>query len=175
MIETARLLIRPWTEADRAPFAAMSADPEVMQHLGPLLDRAASDVIVGRLMAMQQVVGYGFWALEDRASGAFIGFCGLKPAPLGIPGLTGFPEIGWRLARHAWGQGLASEAAQAVIDWGWGQGMTRIVAMTVAANTRSQAVMQRIGMQRRPDLVFDHPQLLPGNPLRPHIAAEILR
>lgn len=175
MIETPRLLVRPWVEADRAPFAAMSADPEVMQHLGPLMDRAASDAVVDRMLAMQALLGHCFWALEQRDTHAFLGFCGLKPAPLGISGLTGYPEIGWRLARSAWGQGHASAAARAVLDWGWRQGMTRIVAMTVAANTRSQAVMQRIGMQRRPDLDFDHPLLAPGDPLRPHIAVEIMR
>lgn len=175
MIETARLILRPWRDDDRAPFAAMSADAEVMQHLGPIMDRAGSDAIVERLIAIQAVLGHTFWAVERRDTGAFIGFCGLKMAPLGIAGLSGFPEIGWRLARSAWGQGFASEAAQASLDWGWQKGMTRIVAMTVPANTRSQAVMQRIGMQRRPDLDFDHPLLAPGNPLRPHIATEICR
>ncbi len=175
MIETARLIIRPWRDDDRAPFAAMSADAEVMQHLGPTMDRAGSDAVVDRLIALQAVLGHTFWAVERRDTGAFIGFCGLKMAPLGIAGLSGFPEIGWRLARSAWGQGFASEVARASLDWGWQKGMTRIVAMTVPANTRSQAVMQRIGMQRRPNLDFDHPLLAPGNPLRPHIATEICR
>lgn len=175
MIETARLIIRPWQDDDRAPFAAMGADADVMQHLGPIMDRAGSDAIVDRLIALQAVLGHTFWAVERRDTGAFIGFCGLKMAPLGIAGLSGFPEIGWRLARHAWGHGFASEAAQASLDWGWSQGFVRIIAMMVPANTRSQAVMQRIGMQRRPDLDFDHPLLAPGNPLRPHIATEICR
>ncbi len=175
MIETARLIIRPWIEADRAPFAAMGQDAEVMRHLGPLLDRAGSDAIVDRLMAMQAVLGHTFWALERRNTGAFIGFCGLKMTPLGIPGLSGFPEIGWRLARDAWGQGFASEAAQASLDWGWAQGFTRIISMTVPANTRSQAVMRRIGMARRADLDFDHPALAADNPLRPHVAFDISR
>jgi RimJ/RimL family protein N-acetyltransferase len=153
----------------------MGADADVMQHLGPIMDRAGSDAIVDRLIALQAVLGHTFWAVERRDTGAFIGFCGLKMAPLGIAGLSGFPEIGWRLARHAWGHGFASEAAQASLDWGWSQGFVRIIAMTVPANTRSQAVMQRIGMQRRPDLDFDHPLLAPGNPLRPHIATEICR
>lgn len=175
MIETARLILRPWRDDDRASFAAMGADAEVMQHLGPPVDRAGSDAIVDRLMAIQAVLGHTFWAVERRDTGAFIGFCGLKMAPLGIAGLSGFPEIGWRLARAAWGQGFASEAAQASLDWGWSHGFARIVAMTVPANTRSQAVMQRIGMQRRPDLDFDHPLLAADNPLRPHIATEICR
>lgn len=175
MIETARLIIRPWRDEDRAPFAAMGQDPEVMRHLGPLMSREASDAAVDRMMAMQKAIGHCFWALEARDGGAFLGFCGLKMAPLGIRGLTGFPEIGWRLARAAWGQGLASEAARACINWGWQQGMTRIVAMTVPDNRRSQAVMQRVGMSRRPDLDFDHPLLAKDDPLRPHIAVEICR
>ena len=175
MIETARLIIRPWRDDDRVPFAAMGADADVMQHLGPIMDRADSDAVVDRLIAIQAVIGHTFWAVERRDTGAFIGFCGLKMAPLGIAGLSGFPEIGWRLARHAWEQGFASEAAKASLDWGWAQGFARIISMTVPANTRSQAVMQRIGLQRRPDLDFDHPLLAPGNPLRPHIATEICR
>lgn len=175
MIETARLIIRPWVDADRAPFAAMGQDPEVMRHLGPLLDRAGSDAIVDRLMAMQSVLGHTFWALEQRETGQFIGFCGLKMMPLGIPGLTGTPEIGWRLARMWWGQGLASEAARACLAWGWQQGMTRIAAITTPDNVRSQAVMRRIGMVERPDLAFDHPMLAVNDPLRPHVAFEILR
>lgn len=175
MIETARLILRPWRDDDRVPFAAMGADADVMQHLGPIMDRAGSDAVVDRLIALQAVLGHTFWAVERRDTSAFIGFCGLKMAPLGITGLSGFPEIGWRLARSAWGQGFASEAARASLDWGWQKGMTRIVAMTVPANTRSQAVMQRIGMQRRPDLDFDHPLLAADNPLRPHIVTEICR
>jgi RimJ/RimL family protein N-acetyltransferase len=173
VIETARLIIRPWADADRAPFAAMGADAEVMRHLGPVVDRAASDAIVDRLMATQALLGHCFWALERRDTGQFIGFCGLKMAPLGIAGLSGCPEIGWRLAREAWGHGFASEAAQASLDWGWAQGFTRIVAMTVPDNVRSQAVMARIGMRRRADLDFDHPALAEGNPLRPHAAFDI--
>lgn len=153
----------------------MGADIQVMQHLGPPVDRAGSDAIVDRLITLQSVLGHTFWAVERRDTRAFIGFCGLKMAPLGIAGISGFPEIGWRLARHAWGQGFASEAARACLDWGWCQGFARIVSMTVPANMRSEAVMQRIGMQRRPDLDFDHPLLAPGNPLRPHIATEICR
>lgn len=173
MIETTRLILRPWRDDDRAPFAAMGQDAEVMRHLGPLLDRAGSDAIVDRLIAMQAVLGHCFWALERRDNGAFIGFCGLKMAPLGIAGLSGVPEIGWRLARAAWGQGFASEAAQASLDWGWREGFGRIVSMTVPANVRSQAVMTRIGMRRRADLDFDHPNLAEGNPLRPHVAFDI--
>jgi RimJ/RimL family protein N-acetyltransferase len=175
VIETDRLVIRPWQEADRAPFAAMGQDAAVMAHLGPLMDRAASDAVVDRLMAMQQLIGHCFWALELRASGDFIGLCGLKPMPMGIPGLTGTPEIGWRLARDWWGLGLASEAARACLAWGWSQGMTRIAAITTHGNVRSQAVMRRIGMQERPDLAFDHPALAPGDPLRPHVAFETAR
>lgn len=151
----------------------MGQDAVVMQHLGPLIDRERSDAVVDRMIALQALVGHTFWALEDKASGTFIGFCGLKPMPLGIAGLTGTPEIGWRLARDWWGQGIASEAARACVAWGWRQGMTRIAAMTTPANSRSQAVMRRIGMTERPDLAFDHPLLAPDDPLRPHVAYEI--
>lgn len=173
MIETDRLIIRPWRDADRAPFAAMGQDPDVMRHLGPLMNRAESDAVVDRLIAIQAVLGHTFWALQRRDGGEFTGFCGLKMMPMGIAGLSGTPEIGWRLPRAAWGQGFASEAARACLAWGWRQGMTRIAAMTTADNSRSQAVMRRIGMIGRPDLAFDHPALAADDPLRPHVAFEI--
>jgi RimJ/RimL family protein N-acetyltransferase len=169
MIDTARLVLRPWRASDREPFAAMGRDPEVMAHLGPLLARTEADDAVDRMNALQTGKGYCFWAVEERATGAFLGFCGLKDGPAGTP-IERDIEIGWRLKHDAWGKGFAREAAQASLDWGFANlDCLRIAAITVAANTRSWGLMERLGMTRRPDLDFDHPNLAPGDPLRAHV------
>lgn len=172
MIETARLLVRSWRDADRAPFAAMSADPEVMRYLGPLQDRGAADAGIDRAVAHQASHGFCFWAVERRDDGAFLGFCGLKRVDVAAP-IAGDVEIGWRLRRDAWGGGYAREAAAAVLTWGFDAGLQRIVAMTSAENTRSWGLMKRVGMRRRTELDFDHPALAVDDPLRPHIVYSI--
>ena len=171
MIETARLRVRPWRDSDRAPFAAMGQDAEVMRYLGPPLSHAASDAAVDRMIAAQAAQGFCFWALEQKSDGAFIGFCGLLPATFDAVPANSI-EAGWRLRRAAWGQGLASEAARAVLDWGFANGIDRIIAFTTVTNLPSQRVMQRIGMVRRADLDFDHPRLVADDPLRPHVVYE---
>jgi RimJ/RimL family protein N-acetyltransferase len=171
VIETPRLLLRPWIDADRTPFAAMGADPQVMQHFPGLLSRAESDAMVDRIAAMMADQGFGLWAVEQRDSGDFIGFCGLGQVNFPCP-VEGEVEIGWRLARSAWGQGFAREAAQACLNWGFGHGMTRIVSFTVPANVRSWGLMERLGMVRRGDLDFDHPRVADSSPLKRHIVYE---
>src|SRR5580693_10718308 len=117
-IQTDRLLMRRWRDSDRAPFAALNGAPETMQYFPETLDRAASDRMVDRIEALLDRQGYGLWALEVTATGEFIGFTGLNPMPAGVPGAGGM-EVGWRLARHAWHQGYASEAAAAAVDVGF--------------------------------------------------------
>ena len=176
VIETERLILRPWREADREPFAAMGRDPDVMRHLGGRVDREASDAAVDRQMACQAEQGQCFWALERRADGIFLGFCGLRRG--GQPGtpVADALEIGWRLARDAWGRGYAREAAEASIAWGWArQEAPRISAWTVPANTASWGLMIRLGMNHRPMLDFDHPAFPPGHPLSRHVVYAIDR
>jgi RimJ/RimL family protein N-acetyltransferase len=176
VIETERLIVRPWQDSDREPFAAMGQDPEVMEHLGPLMSRAQADEAVDRMMALQQARGHCFWAVERRDGSAFLGFCGLKVAPENIRGIEGAIEIGWRLRRDAWGHGYAREAAAACLGWGWANlPDDRIIAITTRGNVRSWGLMERLGMVRRHDLDFDHPNLAEGDPLRPHITYEIHR
>lgn len=165
-IVTPRLLLRRWREADRAPFAAMNADPEVMRYFPATLDRAASDALVDRVEQHLARHGFGLWALEVRATGDLIGFTGLNPMPDGVPGAGGY-EIGWRLARAAWHQGYATEAATAARDVALGQlGMPELWSMTAVLNTPSQAVMRRIAMSRHGE--FDRIQV-PEGPLRRHV------
>ncbi len=176
MIETDRLTLRPWQDSDRRPFNAMGRDPEVMAHLGPLQSQADTDAAIARLSAIQAQHGHTFWAIERRADARFLGFCGLKIAPENIPGIEGAIEIGWRLARDAWGAGYAREAAAASLAWGWDNlAVNRIIAITTPANTRSWGLMLRLGMVRRHDLDFDHPALAIDDPLRPHVTYEIFR
>jgi RimJ/RimL family protein N-acetyltransferase len=176
MIDSNRLILRPWRDSYRGDFAAMSRDPEVMAHLGPVQDRAASDATIDRLIALQAARGHCFWAVERRTDGVFLGFCGLKIAPDRIPGLEGAIEAGWRLRRDAWGLGYAQEAAKASLEWAWAHlGVDRVIAITTPANQRSQQVMQRIGMVRRLDLDFVHPALAATDPLAPHVTYEIFR
>lgn len=171
MIETERLVLRPWREADREPFWGLGRDPEVMRYLRKL-DRAQSDASIDRQMAVQAEHGYCFWPVVRRADGRFLGFCGLMPPrdPLTET------EIGWRLARDAWGQGYAREAAEASLAWAWRElDVASVVAITVQDNTRSWGLMERLGMTRNPDDDFDHPALAEGDPLRRHILYRIQR
>lgn len=174
MIVTERLILRVWRDDDVAPFHAMGQDAEVMRFLGPPTTDAGARAMMSEANAMAQTFGRCFWAVERRADAAFIGFCGVEPGPAGSP-IVGVPEIGWRLARGAWGKGLASEAARAVLVAEWKRGTDTVFAVTVSANQRSRAVMERLGMTRVEDGDFDHPDLAPDNPLRRHVLYRIDR
>lgn len=151
----------------------MNADPEVREHLGDLLSRDRSDASVAQYQADFDRRGYGWWAVEVRGTGEFIGFAGLDPVDDGMP-FTGV-EIGWRLARSAWGQGYATEAARAVLAYGFDTlGLPEILAVTTSTNHRSQAVMRRIGMIRDPADDFDDPSA-PDGPLRLNVLFRIAR
>jgi len=166
-IKTERLVMRGWRESDLAPWAAMNADPEVRQYVGPLLTFEQAAAWALNFQDDLDRYGFGFWALEVRASGEFIGFTGLGTVGGEMP-VTGI-EIGWRLARPAWGRGYATEAALAAMDYGFGvMGRPEIVAVAMARNLRSQAVMRRIGMTRDPAEDFDDPDV-DEVPLRRHV------
>ncbi|WP_232835471.1 GNAT family N-acetyltransferase [Actinocorallia populi] len=169
VMRTERLVVRRWREEDRGPFAALTADPEVMEHFPATLTREESDAMVDRLAARIEEDGFGFWALEVAGSGEFIGFTGISRVRFDAP-FTPAVEIGWRLARGAWGLGYASEAARAALEFGFGEaGLDEIVSFTARGNLRSQAVMRRIGMIRDPEGDFGHPAVAEGSPLRPHV------
>ena len=113
-LRTDRLLLRRWREADRDPFAALNADPEVMEHFAAPLDRAASDALADRCDAHLAASGWGLWAVEVAEgpdAGRFAGFTGLVPQVFEAH-FTPCTEVGWRLARWAWGRGYATEAAR---------------------------------------------------------------
>src|SRR4051794_2340902 len=155
--------MRRWRQADRAPFAALNADPELMRHFPAPLDRAGSDALIDRIENRFDEQGFGLWALEVLATGQFIGFTGLHPMPDGIPGAGGM-EIGWRLDRSAWHRGYASEAARAAADVAFGPiGLAELWSQTAVGNEPSQAVMRRLGMRHH--AFFDRPGLPAGHPV----------
>ena len=173
-IQTDRLILRNWSDEDRAAFAAINADPRVTEHLGPQT-RATCDTAIDRQMALAARGEPCFWAAERRDDGALIGFVGVKPPGFAVPRAAGY-EIGWRLAAAQWGRGYASEGARAALGYAFGAlGIADVFAMTVPANVRSQAVMRRIGMVRDEHGDFDHPLLAEGDPLRRHVLYRISR
>ena len=165
--------MRRWHDSDREPFAALNADAETMRYFPSTMDRAASDAFADRIEERFANQGYGLWALEIAETGQFIGFTGLNPMPVGVPGAGGF-EVAWRLARHAWHHGYATEAAQAALDVAFnGVGLPEIWSMTSVLNEPSQAVMRRIGLTEYAR--FEHPGVPAGSPIRPHVAYHRVR
>ncbi len=168
-LQTPRLLLRPWRDEDLAPFAAMNADPRVMEFFPKPLDRAESDAAVARIREHFARHGFGLWAVEVPGVAGFIGFVGLVMQRFEAH-FTPCVEIGWRLAVEHWGRGYATEAARAALDFGFANlDFDEIVSFTTPANVRSRAVMERIGMTRSPEDDFDHPVLPEGHPLRRHV------
>jgi RimJ/RimL family protein N-acetyltransferase len=168
-LETPRLLLRPWRESDLRAFAALNADPLVMEYFPSVLDRAASDALAGRIQAHFDRYGFGLWAMELPEIEDFIGFVGLA-VPTFTAHFTPCVEVGWRLARHHWGRGYATEGARAAVEFGFGPaGLRELVSFTVPANRRSLAVMERLHMTRDPDGDFEHPGLPEGHVLRRHL------
>ncbi|MGC2525013.1 MAG: GNAT family N-acetyltransferase [Stellaceae bacterium] len=165
---TERLLLRPWRDADLAPFAAMSADPAVMEFLAPLTQPGECEVWAARLQAHWREHGFGRWVVEISDEASFAGVVGLAWIPYDAH-FTPAVEIAWRLARAYWGRGCATEAARAALDYGFDKlGLAEIVAVTVPANQRSRRVMERLGMTRDPADDYDHPNM-PEGALKRHV------
>ncbi|MFC3688030.1 GNAT family N-acetyltransferase [Aquipuribacter hungaricus] len=166
---TQRLLLRGFTDADREPFAALNSDPAVMEHFPSPVDRARSDALVDRVRAGWADRGWGLWAVERADTGEMVGFTGLSPATFDAP-FTPAVEVGWRLARAHWGQGFATEAALASLRVAFEDlGVGEVVSFTAVTNSRSRAVMERLGMHRDPADDFPYPSIPEGHPLRPHV------
>jgi RimJ/RimL family protein N-acetyltransferase len=183
------LRLRGWWDEDLAPFAALNADPVVMEHLPSVLSRAESDAFAARIRAELAERGFGLWALEVPGVAPFVGFTGLAVprfdahftgkrsaqrgrSPSGV--VEECVEIGWRLAREHWGRGYATEAASRALSFGFERlGLAEIVSFTAVGNTRSRRVMEKLGMTHDPADDFDHPALAPGHPLRRHVLYRI--
>lgn len=168
MIRTERLWLRPFEPRDRDGFVALNADPQVMRHFRAPLSAEETDTMLAKIAARWQEDGISFAAVERRSDGAFLGMIGVAIVREISTALDGGLEIGWRLAQAHWGRGYASEAARAWLVHGLELG-GRVVAFTARPNLASQAVMDRIGMVRDPDLDFDHPRIPPDHPLCRHL------
>ena len=161
-LRTARLLLREWRDEDDLAFAELSADPAVMEYLLPLPDWVA------RKRAHWEKYRFGQWVVEMPGAASFIGVVGLETVSYDAY-FTPAVEVAWRLASCYWGNGYATEAARAALDYGFKKlGLDEIVAITVPANRRSRRVMERLGMTRATEDDFDHPRL-PEGPLKRHV------
>ena len=175
VMTTPRLKLRTWRESDREPFAALNADPRVMEFFPTCLSRAESDAGVDRILAHFRERGFGLYAAEVVAAEQFVGFVGLN-VPKFEAHFTPCIEIGWRLAADSWGHGFATEAAQAVVMYAFEKlAIMELVSFTVPSNVRSRHVMEKLGMTRDPAEDFDHPGLPAGHPLRRHVLYRLSR
>lgn len=168
-VRTPRLWLRPWRDEDVEPFAALNADPRVMEFFPALLSRQETEAGVARIRAHFTQHGWGLWAVEVPGVAPFVGFVGLTTVSFSAP-FTPAVEVGWRLARAHWGQGYATEGARAALDVGFRRlGLPEIVSFTVPANVRSRRVMEKLGMRHAPAEDFEHPRVPEGHALRRHV------
>lgn len=175
VLTTARLRLRGFAEGDSAPFAAMNADPEVMRYMSRRLDRAQSDAFIDRIVDRWAADRFGLWAIERLDDEAFLGFAGLAAPSFSAP-FTPAIEVGWRLARAAWGHGYATEAGSAALRFGFeSPGRDEIVSFTAVGNERSRRVMARLGMTRDPADDFDYPLVAPDHPIRRQVLYRLSR
>jgi RimJ/RimL family protein N-acetyltransferase len=175
VLRTERLVLREWRPEDREPFAALNADPRVMEHMPALLPRAQSDALARSSEQHFAKHGFGPWAVEVPGVASFIGFVGLV-VPAFEAHFTPCVEIGWRLSAEHWGKGYATEAARASAQHAFADvGLDQLVSFTTPDNLRSRAVMARIGMTHDEADDFDHPRLPPGHRLRRHVLYRLPR
>lgn len=174
-LTTDRLLLRDWADEDAISFAAMNADPAVMEFFPRPISRTESDALLASARAAIAADGFGKYAVEVKETGAFVGYVGLA-RPQFEAHFTPAIEIGWRLARAAWGRGFATEAAGAVLNHAFGLlGLDALISFTTAGNFRSRRVMERLGMTRDPADDFTHPTLPADHPFAPHVLYRIDR
>jgi RimJ/RimL family protein N-acetyltransferase len=172
---TERLILRNWHEADREPFARMNADPRVMEFMPHSLSAQESNSLADRIEAHFREHGFGLCAVELRRDGSFLGFIGLN-VPSFHAAFTPCVEVGWRLAPHCWGHGLATEGAREIVRYGFHVlELEELVSFTVPANARSRRVMEKLGMTLDPADDFDHPRLPQDHPLRRHVLYRLHR
>jgi len=175
MLTTERLRLRQWRETDVPAFAALNADPRVMQFMPNVLTRQESDAMAERSARAIEHVGFGLWAVEVPGVAEFIGFVGLNRAKFEAH-FTPCVEIGWRLAHQFWGRGYATEAGHAALQFGFDQLQPdEIVSFTTVANERSRRVMERLGMTHSTADDFNHPNLPEGHALRRHVLYRLRR
>jgi RimJ/RimL family protein N-acetyltransferase len=174
-LRTDRLILRLWRPSDLEPFAAVNADPCVMEHFPNLLSRAESDERVARISQHFDQHGFGLWAIEVPNVAPFIGFAGLAITRFEAA-FTPCIEIGWRIAHEYWGRGYAPEAATASLNDGFERfNFHEVLSFTVPANQRSRRVMEKLGMTYSPAEDFDHPNVPENHRLRRHVLYRLPR
>ena len=162
--------MRGFTDADRAPFATMNADPIVTEFLRGPMSSTATDDFIERIAACWDERGWGLWAIEVVDGAPFIGYVGLWPADHVQPGMV---EVGWRLAAPHWGNGYAPEAAREAMRFGFEvAGLHEIVSFTVPQNRNSWRVMEKIGLERDTAGDFDHSLVDPRD--RPDLVRHVM-
>ena len=172
-VVTARLVLRPFTDVDRAPFFELNTHPLVVESLGSSPTRAESDAMVDRYSEEMAREGWGFWAVEVAGGAPFVGMVGLHRVTPALP-LRAGGRGRLAAASRSLGPRLCHRGGGGSLDFGFDEaGLDEIVAFTTTVNTRSQAVMERIGMTRDADGDFDHPALPEGSPLRRHVLYRI--
>ncbi len=169
VIETKRLILRQWKESDKTPNFHMNSNPEVMKFFPKPLSREESDLLADRMKAKIDQNGFGFYAVEEKESGLFVGTIGLN-CPEYTTHFTPCTEIGWRLDNKFWKRGYATEGAKAVLNYAFDElKLDEIVSFTSKLNTPSMSVMERIGMHRVEGGDFEHPNVEKGHPLSWHV------
>lgn len=171
-IKTDRLILHPWKQEDLEPFAALNADPRVMEYFPSTLSKEESDQIVKKIQTKMEGRGWGWWAVSAPGVADFIGFIGLNDVDKATLPVHFSPavEVGWRLAFDYWGKGYATEGALACLKYGFETlDLKEIVSFTTVTNARSRAVMEKIDMHYNPKDDFDHPKLPEGHKLRRHV------
>jgi len=174
-LTTERLILRPWREADFQPFfESINSDPDVMEYFPSTLSREASDALATEIQKRIANNGWGFWAVEEKASGLFIGFVGLNKPKAALP-FTPCVEVGWRLSKSFWGKGCATEAAKKALEFAFVElELEEVVSFTAVPNLRSQSVMTRLGLCDTGDN-FNHPAVPSDSPLYEHVLFKITR
>lgn len=168
-LKTDRLLLRAWRPSDAEPYAALNADPVVMEHFPAPMTRQESDEQIDRIVAAFAQHGWGLWAVEVPGVADFIGFIGLG-MPRFEAHFTPCVEVGWRLARSAWGHGYAPEGGAEALRFAFDEiGLEEVVSFTSVGNTKSRRVMEKLGLTHDPADDFDHPSLPLDHPLDRHV------
>ncbi len=173
-LETERLLLRQWREQDLPVFASLNSDPEVMEYFPNLLSREESDAMAQKCKALISERGWGFWAVELKNSGEFIGFVGLHKPKLTLP-FSPCVEIGWRLLKKHWGNGYATEAAGESLRYAFETiCLNEVVSFTTISNIRSRSVMNRLGLGNTSQN-FQHPDMQEKHPLSEHVLYKLTK
>ncbi len=171
-LDTERLLLRQWDESDFPIFYRLNSDPAVMEYFPNTLSEEESNRVAKTIQNLISERGWGFWAVEEKGTGNFIGFVGLHIPKPELP-FSPCVEVGWRLAKEYWGKGYATEAGKAALNFGFGElGLKEVYSFTSVDNTKSRAVMERLNMHNT-NQNFEHPEVPKGNPLKEHVLYKI--